>query len=69
MELILRYSENVHEHSTIEALAAQFIDALTELAEHCRGESPGIAGSSSFDWEEDELRDIAEAIDDLQEPS
>lgn len=48
LQLSWRYSRNVHDHATIEALSEQYIAALRELIAHCR--TPNAGGFTPADF-------------------
>jgi microcystin synthetase protein McyA len=56
-----RYSENLHQHATIEALAQRFMEALKELIEHSL--SAGAGGYTPSDFPEAQLSQ--KELDDL----
>jgi amino acid adenylation domain-containing protein/non-ribosomal peptide synthase protein (TIGR01720 family) len=53
LQLNWTYSQNIHQQSTIEALASGFIKALTEIIHHCQ--SPNVGGYTPADFPEAEL--------------
>jgi len=57
------YSENVHQRSTIENLAAAYADELRSIISDClTSEIYATAGAGDFDWAEGEMEEIASAI-------
>jgi len=63
------YSENLHERETIEAVAEDFIATLRKLIEHCLDPKAGgftVSDFSDFEWDEDDLGSIADAISNSQ---
>ncbi|MBC1213138.1 non-ribosomal peptide synthase [Trichormus variabilis ARAD] len=61
LQLNWTYSQNIHQTSTIEALAAGFINALTEIIHHCQ--STDVGGYTPSDFPEAEL--TQEYLDNL----
>jgi amino acid adenylation domain-containing protein/non-ribosomal peptide synthase protein (TIGR01720 family) len=60
-----RYSENVHDRRTIERIAARFVEALKDLIRHCQSADAGAYTPSDFqgfEWNEDDLDQITDAI-------
>ncbi|MDZ8134764.1 MAG: amino acid adenylation domain-containing protein [Nostoc sp. DedQUE04] len=53
LQLNWTYSQNIHQQSTIEALAAGFINALTDIINHCQ--SANVGGYTPSDFPEAEL--------------
>jgi amino acid adenylation domain-containing protein/non-ribosomal peptide synthase protein (TIGR01720 family) len=65
------YSENLHEPSTIEALADDFSESLEQIIRHCLAIDTGELDTSEFsefDWSASELSSIMDAISDSQDP-
>ena len=63
------YSENLHKRETIEAVAQDFIATLRGLIEHCLDPKAGgftVSDFSDFEWDEDDLGSIADAISNSQ---
>ncbi|BAY23196.1 non-ribosomal peptide synthase [Calothrix sp. NIES-2100] len=61
LQLNWTYSQNIHQKSTIEALAASFINALTYIIHHCQ--STDVGGYTPSDFPEAEL--TQEYLDNL----
>ncbi|WGV24586.1 non-ribosomal peptide synthetase [Halotia branconii] len=61
LQLNWTYSQNIHQQSTIEALAANFINALTDIINHCQ--STDVGGYTPSDFPEAEL--TQEYLDNL----
>ncbi|BAZ20861.1 non-ribosomal peptide synthase [Kalymmatonema gypsitolerans NIES-4073] len=61
LQLNWTYSQNIHQQSTIEALASSFIDAITDIINHCQ--SPNVGGYTPSDFPEAEL--TQEYLDNL----
>ena len=69
LELDFEYSENLHDRSTIQALADDFLSTLRALIQHCLSpDSGGFTASdfSDFDWDASDLEGIAGAIEKSQ---
>jgi amino acid adenylation domain-containing protein/non-ribosomal peptide synthase protein (TIGR01720 family) len=70
LELDFEFSEGLHDRSTIETLARDFVTALEQLIEHCLSpEAGGFTASdfSDFSWDAGDLSDIASAIQKTQQ--
>jgi amino acid adenylation domain-containing protein/non-ribosomal peptide synthase protein (TIGR01720 family) len=61
LQLNWTYSQNIHQQSTIKALATGFIDAITDIINHCQ--SPNVGGYTPSDFPEAEL--TQEYLDNL----
>lgn len=65
LRLTWQYSENLHQRSTIEGLAHEFVRALRALIAHCQSpEAGGYTPSdfAEFGWSEQDLEDIVAEI-------
>jgi len=70
LEFDFEFCENLHERSTLQSLAENFVAALEELIEHCLSpEAGGFSASdfSDFSWNEGDLSAITKAIQKSQQ--
>jgi len=68
--LDLAYSEDVHDRSTVEGLASEFVETLRGIAAHCKDAESSVHTASDykeFDWGEEELDDITAVITESQD--
>jgi amino acid adenylation domain-containing protein/non-ribosomal peptide synthase protein (TIGR01720 family) len=66
------YSRDMFDASTVEALSRNFLERLRSLIGHCLAAGGGGARSAAaadFDWGDDDLADIAKAIQRARSPS
>jgi non-ribosomal peptide synthase protein (TIGR01720 family) len=59
------YSQHVHQRSTIEQLAHDFVEALRAIITHCQSPEAGGYTASDFEafgWEKDDLDSIVAEV-------